>query len=167
MATRNTPKNTVREDPPETMLDPSLEQLMLVNPDGTKLKNGKYNSRFEYVWINRSQQTQFARYIALGYRPVRRRDDEVRPMAATWTDFEDVEGEGSSNDGAIIERAGVTLVKRPVEMMHRQIAHTREVTAMRKGQIATVNPQDQAVARGGAAVIRPMNMGAEDDVTFG
>lgn len=161
MATRNaTPKReTVRVDPPVTQLDPTLEQLHLVNPDGSTLTNGKYNDRYEYCWVTKMNNVQMARYAALAYQMVRYRDDEVRPKHTYWTEKE------STNKDDLIERMGMVLMKRPIEYRHREAAARRETREIIAGRFRNVSREDQQVARAAGAVMS--DGGATPDHTFG
>lgn len=170
MATRNAPtkRENVRVDPPETSLDPEYDVLQLVNPDGSSLENGKYNARFQYVWVDKTNSNQFGHYQGLSYRAVRYGADEVRPRRLEWTQYEAQQDNPDAEPEGFIERNEMCLMKRPVEFMHRDIAKTRELRRRRIGQMSTVSAQDQAQARSAHAEIEVDKKGmADSGYTFG
>ncbi len=162
MAHRKTPqRETVRDDPEETTLTPSDNLLILCNPDGSSLTRGKHNDRFQYCWVNKSNDIQFARYLGLMYRPCRYAVDEVRPQVAMWTEYENTD----EKENALIERAGVVLMKRPIKYMHMQEAATRKRAQAYATQMDKINPAAQRRAKAAGSVIR--NGEFETDTAFG
>lgn len=117
-------KSRVRKDPPATMVDPNTQMLALVQADGTPLKSeecGQHDARFQYVWVDSRNESQYAAYQARGYMPCREGDGCARPVAKAYM----ADG-ASAKKGDLIERAGTVLMKRPIEHSHAEIAYSRQ-----------------------------------------
>lgn len=155
-------RETARVDPPQTTLDPSGNLLKLVDPDGRPLKAGGLTERFQYCWVRKNSDHQLAQYQGLGYRPCRYADDEVRPAAKMFTEFEDSDGKGNG----YIERSDVWLMKRPIEYYHAQLAAGRDRERTIRKAIGKVDRGDQRFANANHSVIRVDGPG-EQATTFG
>ena len=163
MANRKNPKReNVRVDPEETTLDPSSNLLKLMRPDGTPLAgNGNLTEDFQYCWVQKSNENQYARYQGLGYRLCRYADNEVRPEFAMFTEHEETDEALSG----VIERAGVALMRRPIRYRHQEEARTRAKSRERAIAMGKISPADQRMARSGGSYIESGE--TRPDHTFG
>jgi hypothetical protein len=145
-----TKRETVREDPPMTALDPSAAMYILKQADGSPLKNGNCDERFQYAWVNKSIQTQFFRFQALGYRPLRLTPESVRPAFEAYTLDEDRDEESNP----IIERNEMILMHRRIELMHEEQRVARESQRAKLIAMGKIDSADARIARGAGARLK-------------
>lgn len=120
MARASQRRNTVRKDPPVTMIDPSQQNLMLIADDGTPLEVsevGHSDGRFTYVWVDKANQSQFSGYQAMGYEVCRKGQGGAKPRFDVYIDESEDAG-----PTAVITRGEMILMRRTLEMSHAYIA---------------------------------------------
>ncbi len=150
MARASQSQKTVREDPPDTMLNPDQQTLSLVDSSGNQLKHdelGFHDGSLQYCWVNGANQPQYIRYQARGYKPCRYGGNHAKPKFEFFQEDEQLE------DTAVIERAGMVLMGRPVEKARMEMAYQKRSNLERLKQMGRV-PEDlkRRARRGGMQV---------------
>lgn len=139
-------EKTVREDPPETMLNPDQQALALVDSSGNRLKHdelGFHDGSLQYCWVNKANQQQFIRYQARGYKPCRYGGNHAKPQFQFFQEAEETE------DNAVIERGEMVLMGRPVEQARIEQAYAKRTNLERLKQMGKVGDDLKRRARRG------------------
>lgn len=151
--------NRTRVDPPNTMIDPNIQVLLLERPDGRPLdcdQYGHHDERFQYAWVDHHSQTQYAQYQGLQYVPCKVGEDCARPVADVFM------ADGvNPKPGALIERAGMMLMKRPIEVSHQTVAWGKQRTDDRLEQMGQLDRELDRQARHSDMRVQPANYDRE------
>ena len=151
MARASQRRNTVRKDPPATMIDPMQQTLLLVCDDGTPLEVsevGHSDGKFTYCWVDKGNQSQFIGYQAMGFSPCRKSDGGARPKFDVYID----EGE-DKGPGAVITRAEMILMRRTLEMSHAHMAAGKQASNDRLEQMGQLTRELQRRAAHGSMMV--------------
>ena len=151
MARASQRRNTVRKDPPVTMMDPMQQTLALVCDDGTPLKVsevGHSDGRFTYCWVDRGNQNQFIGYQAMKWQVCRKGQGGAKPKFEVSID----ESEDTGATG-VITRAEMILMRRKLEDSHAMLAAGKQASNDRLEQMGQLDRELRRRAARGSMVV--------------
>lgn len=144
-------KQVLREDPPETMLDPNTQALLLTDTaTGKTLPGDGCTKTHQYVWVDKGNQHQVASYQGRHYQPARLGNcGGVEPLHKSFQQIEATDASASD----LIERFELFLMYRPLAARDAEKAYSDKMQQQRAIQMGHVDPSfAQAGRRSGIRV---------------